>query len=128
MGFITKKMHAFLDYPVAIALIVLPFLLALGTSNPIALYLSVVTGVAALILTLLTNHHLGVFRVLDYKLHLIVDFLVSVVFIFAPFIFSFEGLDAYYYWLNGAAVLFVVSMHKRETEAEVETKVLSYKS
>ena len=114
MKFITKRIHAFLDYPVAIALIALPFLLNLGSSHPLALQLSVATGIAALILTLLTDHHLGVFPVISYKIHLIVDFMVAVVFIIAPFIFSFEGIDAYYYWLNGAAVLFVVSMHKPE--------------
>lgn len=114
MKFITKRIHAFLDYPVAIALIVLPFLLNLGSSNDIAFYLSVATGVAAFILTLLTNHHLGVFRVISYKMHLVVDFAVAIVFIAAPFIFSFEGIDAYYYWINGGAVLTVVSLHKPE--------------
>jgi len=114
MKFVTKEIHAYLDYPVAIALIALPFLLSLGGSNPLAFQLSVITGIAALILTILTDHHLGLIRVVSYRIHLIVDFLVGVVFVLAPFIFSFEGLDAYYYWLNGAAVLFVVSMHKPE--------------
>ncbi|MDH7447922.1 hypothetical protein [Aquimarina sp. 2201CG14-23] len=114
MKFITKRIHAFLDYPVAIALMVLPFLLGLGDSNPLALQLSVATGIAAFILTLLTDHHLGVFRVVSYKMHLIVDFMVAIVFILAPFVFSFEGIDAYYYWINGIAVLVVVSLHKPE--------------
>ena len=114
MKFITKQIHAYLDYPVAIALIVLPFLLNLGSSNPIALQLSVGTGIAALILTILTDHQLGLLKVIPYRIHLIVDFLVGVVFVLAPFIFSFKGLDAYFYWLNGAAVLAVVSMHKAE--------------
>ncbi len=114
MKFVTKKIHAFLDYPVAVALIALPFLLGLGDSNPVALQLSVATGIAAFILTLLTDHQLGVYRIISYKIHLIVDFLVAVVFIIAPFIFSFEGIDAYYYWINGAAVLTVVSLQKSE--------------
>ena len=114
MKFITKRIHAFLDYPVAIALIVLPFLLGLGKSNPLALQLSVATGIAALLLTILTDHHLGIIKVISYKIHLIVDFMVAIVFIVAPFIFSFEGIDAYYYWINGAAVLSVVSLHKAE--------------
>ncbi len=112
MKFVTKEIHAYLDYPVALALIGLPFLLGLGESNPLALQLSVATGIAALILTILTDHHLGVIRVIPYKIHLIVDFLVGVTFAIAPFLLAFEGLDAYYYWLNAAAVLFVVSMHK----------------
>lgn len=114
MKFVTKRIHAFLDYPVAIALMVLPFLLGLGSSNPLALQLSVAVGVAALVLTLLTDHHLGVFRVIPYRYHLLVDFLVAIVFILAPFALSFKGLDGYYYWINGAAVLVVVSLHKPE--------------
>lgn len=114
MRFVTKRIHAFLDYPVAIALIALPFVLGLGSLNGLALTLSVVTGVAAFILTLLTDHHLGVFKVVPYKFHLTVDFMVAIVFILAPFIFSFEGIDAYYYWINGIAVLVVVSLHKGE--------------
>lgn len=114
MRFVTKQIHALLDYPVAIALIALPFLLGLGSSNPLAFQLSVVTGIAALILTILTDHQTGLIRVVSYQAHLAVDFLVGLTFLLAPFIFSFEGMDAYYYWINGAAVLFVVSMHKPE--------------
>ncbi|TPN82833.1 hypothetical protein [Aquimarina algicola] len=114
MKFVTKRIHAFLDYPVAIALIALPFLLGLGNSNPLALQLSVATGIAAFILTLLTDHHLGALKVVSYKMHLIVDFSVAIVFIIAPFALSFEGIDAYYYWINGVAVLTVVSLHKSE--------------
>lgn len=117
MKFVTKRIHAFLDYPVAVALIAMPFLLGLGSSNPLAIYLSVATGIAAFVLTLLTDHHLGVIRIISYKTHLVVDFLVAIVFILAPFIFSFEGIDAYYYWANGIAVLTVVSLHKPETIA-----------
>ncbi|UII81709.1 hypothetical protein [Flagellimonas sp. CMM7] len=117
MKFITKRIHAFLDYPVAIALIALPFLLGLGGSNPLALQLSVATGIAAFVLTLLTDHHLGAFRVIPYKFHLLVDFIVAVVFILTPFMLSFQGIDAYYYWINGIAVLTVVSLHKAEISA-----------
>lgn len=114
MKFITQRIHAFLDYPVAIALITLPFLLKLGDSSPLALQLSVTTGIAAFILTLLTDHHLGVFKVISYKMHLMVDLIVAIVFIIAPFMLSFKGIDAYYYWINGISVLTVVSLHKSE--------------
>ena len=49
--FITKSIHAYLiDYPVAILLMAAPFLLKLGQSGPVALWLSVASGVAALLL------------------------------------------------------------------------------
>jgi hypothetical protein len=110
--FVTKTIHAFLDYPVALSLMVAPFLLGLGSSHPLALWLAVGTGVAAFILTLLTDHKLGVFRVLPYSVHLAVDALVGVVFLVTPIALGFVGLDALYYWANGAAVLFVVGLHK----------------
>lgn len=114
MKFVTKTIHAYLDYPVAVALMAMPFILGLGTSNIMALRLSVFTGVAAFILTILTDHHLGVFRIIPYAGHLIVDAMVGLVFVLAPFVLGFEGIDAYYYWVNGAAVLTVVSLHKPE--------------
>lgn len=114
MKLVTKQIHAYLDYPVAVALMAMPFLLGLGSSNPLAMQLSVGTGIAAFVMTLLTDHQLGVYRIIPYKVHLLVDAMVGLVFLVSPLIFSFEGLDAYYYWINGGAVIAVVSLHKPE--------------
>jgi hypothetical protein len=105
--FVTRQVHAWIDYPVAISLMAMPFVLGLGAQNPIALWLSVVTGVAAFVLTLLTDHELGVFRVLPYWFHVAVDRIVGVTFVAAPLMFGFSGLDAGYYFANAAAVLLV---------------------
>ncbi|MEM7067870.1 MAG: hypothetical protein AAF478_03220 [Pseudomonadota bacterium] len=117
MRFVTKRIHAYLDYPVALGLIAMPFLIGLGTSSPLAFWLSVATGIAAFFLTILTDHHLGIIRVLSYKSHLLVDFLVGLVFAAAPIAFAFSGLDAYYYWVLGGTVLIVVGLHKEEAVA-----------
>lgn len=114
MKFITKTIHAYLDYPVAVALMTLPFLFGLGSSNSLALQLSVAAGIAAFILTLLTDHKLGVYKIIPFKVHLIVDAIVGIVFVAAPFVFSFKGIDANYYWIFGATVLAVVSLNKPE--------------
>jgi hypothetical protein len=109
--FITKSIHAYLiDYPVAIVLMGAPFLLKLGHSSPVALWLSVFAGVAALMLAALTDHPTGLVRVIPYWLHLWVDRAVGVVFIVAPFAFHFTGLDAWYYWVLAAAVLLTTSI------------------
>ena len=105
--FVTKTVHAFLDYPVALSLVATPFILGLGASNRLALLLSVITGVAAFILTVFTDHKTGVVRVLPYWLHVAVDRVVGLVFAAAPFVLGFHGIDAWYYWVNGAAVLLV---------------------
>jgi len=116
MRFVTKTIHAWLDYPVALALIGLPFLLALGASHPLALAISPFVGVAAFLLTVFTDHHLGIFRVLPYRLHLAVDLALGLLFLVLPFALGFSGLDAAYYLLNGAAVVAVIGLSKPEPE------------
>lgn len=116
--FITKTIHSYLDYPVALSLITLPALLGLGKSNPLALWLGIATGVAALALTLLTDHKTGVFRIVPYKVHLAVDFVVGVTFVAAPLVLGFHGLDALFYLANGAAVLAVVGLHQPNDAAD----------
>lgn len=115
--FVTKQIHAYLDYPVALSLMVLPFALGMGGSSPLALWLAVSVGAAAFLLTFFTDHQLGIVRVLPYPVHLAVDLAVGLLFLAAPSLFGFAGIDAWFYWANGAAVLTVVSLHKPEAEA-----------
>lgn len=115
--FITKSIHAYLDYPVAIGLIAMPFLFGLGETAPLAFWLSIVTGVAAFALTVLTDHHLGIIRILPYSLHLAVDGLVGIAFVAAAILLGFTGLDFWYYMILGLTVLAVVGMHQPENQA-----------
>src|SRR5262249_40183836 len=109
--FITKSIHAYvIDYPFAIVLIAAPFVLKLGQSEPVAMWLSVVVGVAALLLPALTDHPTGLVRIIPYWLHLWVDRAVGLVFVIAPFAFKFAGLDAWYYWVLAAGVLLSTSV------------------
>jgi hypothetical protein len=104
--FITRWIHAyFIDYPVAFALIVLPFVLGLGADNHWALRISVASGIAAIVLPVLTDHETGLIRIIPYWLHVMVDRLLGLVFVIVPFAFGFKGIDAWYYWVNAAAVL-----------------------
>ncbi len=119
--FVTKTIHAFLDYPVALSLIILPFVLQLGGSNPLALWLAVIAGVAAFALTVFTDHKLGLIRIIPYKAHVAVDFLVGVTFLLAPFVLGFSGLDAWYYWINAIAVIVVVSLSEPSQDVGPET-------
>jgi hypothetical protein len=65
---------------VALTLLALPFIIGVGVDNPWARWILPATGVAAFILTILTNHPTGVIRVIPYWLHVAVDRLVGVVF------------------------------------------------
>ena len=110
--FVTKTMHAYLDYPVAASLIALRFVLGLGSSNASAKWIAVVTGVAAIVLTFFTDHRTGVIRIIPFSFHAAVDALVGITFVTAPFVLGFAGLDAWYYWANGGALLVVLCLQK----------------
>ena len=116
--FVNRQVHAFIDYPVAISLMTMPFLLGLGGTNPLALWLSVATGVAAFVLTVLTDHETGVIKVLPYWFHVAVDRIVGLTFVTAPFLLGFTGLDAGYYWANGVAVLAVTFLLNATEQAK----------
>ncbi|MEM9012378.1 MAG: hypothetical protein AAGE18_14195 [Pseudomonadota bacterium] len=115
--FVTKALHAYIDYPVALSLMVLPMILGLGASNPLAFWMSVVTGAAAFVLTLLTDHQTGLIRVLPYRFHLIVDGIVGAAFLAAPIALGFTGIDMAYYLAMGGAVVVVVGLHKPDQVA-----------
>ena len=85
-------------------------MLKLGQSGPVAIWLSVVVGVAALLLAALTDHPTGLIRIIPYWLHLWVDRAVGVLFVIAPLAFKFSGSDAWYYWVLAAAVLLTTSV------------------
>jgi len=108
--FVTRTIHAWLDYPVAASLVATPFIIGLGQTNPLAVWISVATGIAAFVLTTLTDHEAGLIRVLPFAFHLAVDRLVGVAFAIVPFVFGFSGVDAWYYWANAAAVLLVTTV------------------
>jgi hypothetical protein len=110
LRFVTKTIHAYVDYPEALSLLALPFIIGVGVDNPWARWISPATGVAAFILTVLTNHRTGVIRVIPYWLHVAVDRLIGVVFLVVPFVFGFHGLDAWYYWANAIAGLLVTTV------------------
>jgi hypothetical protein len=117
--FITKSVHAYLiDYPAAIVLIAAPFVLNLGQSEPLAMWLSVVVGVAALLLAAATDHPTGLVRIIPDWLHLRLDRALGVVFVILPFALKFGWLDAVY-WILAAAVLLTTSIFDAPEEPVV---------
>lgn len=120
LRFVSKTIHSYIDYPVALSLMVSPFILGLGKENPMGLWLSVVIGVAALLLTVLTDHKTGLFPIIPYPAHVAVDRTVGITFLIAPFVFGFSGLDAGYYWINAAAVLAVTFLFNASEVREFE--------
>jgi len=108
--FVSPRLHGVFDYVAAINLIVLPFLLGLGTYSPLALWLSVGAGVGLFVYSLFTDYAFSMSNAVPFKLHLLFDLAAGAAFIIAIFIFDFEGLAAGYYAVMGAGVFALVAV------------------
>ena len=118
--FINPKIHGILDYVAAVNLIVFPFLLNLGASSPIALWLSVVAGVGLVGYSLFTDYTFSVTKALSFKIHLLLDLAAGAVFIVAIFVFGFEGLVAAYYAVMAIGVFALVAVTNLGESAAAE--------
>lgn len=107
---INPTLHGVIDYSAAVGLISAPAILGLGSSSALAIWISVATGVAVIVASSMTDYKFGLFRTIPFAGHLTIDLTVATAFMAIPFVFSFSGLDAYYYWINAAVVYLVVSL------------------
>lgn len=108
MRFISNQVHGVIDYALALALIILPFVLNFQESSPIGHWLSVGAGAGLFLYSLFTGYSLSLQKMIPYGAHLVLDFVAGLVFLAAPFVFSFTGLVQTYYLVIGAAVIVVV--------------------
>jgi len=106
MKFITPTLHGALDYLAAIALILAPILLGF---TGITLWLSVAAGAGLIMYSLITDYALSIAKAIPYKLHILFDSAAAVVFIAAPFVLGFSGIEQIYYLIMGFGVLAVVA-------------------
>lgn len=119
---ISPTVHGIIDYVAAVALIAGPYLFGLGASSPIAFWLSIVTGVAVLVVSTNTIYRYGVFRNIPFDGHLAIDWVAATVFIAVPLAFSFEGIDFFYYIANGVLVYTVVVLSDNCEGTQESTK------
>lgn len=105
---LNPTIHGLLDYAAAAGLIVLPFALDLGAASALARWLSVVAGIGLVAYSLATDYAFGVFRVLSFRVHLMLDVAAAIAFLAAPFVFGWKGLLLGYYLVMGFGVLAVV--------------------
>lgn len=94
MRFIPTKVHGFIDYPLGLFLIAAPWLFGFVDQSDAAMWISVLAGIAVLLMSMLTDYELGVMRMLPMKLHNAVDVLVGAFFVIAPWLFGFADTGA----------------------------------
>ena len=94
-----------MEYAVGVLFIVAPFLLGFDERAPTAL--AIVIGVALLVFTASSDLPTGLARTLPVGIHAVVDILVGILLIAAPFLFSFndEGAATAFFIVLGVGFL-----------------------
>ena len=109
---IPVRTHAILDYVVGLLLILGPLLLGLpgmAAAVPMAL------GVATLVYSLLTDYDLGLFRVIPYRAHLMLDGAAGALLIVSPWFFGFWAVATWPHFIVGMTELLVVILSRHST-------------
>lgn len=90
MRFVTPELHAIMDYAMSLLLIISPFILGYNNVEAAAM-VTMVLGLIALVLTLMTNFRFAVIKIIPLKWHLFYDFFGGLFLFFSPWIFDFYG-------------------------------------
>ena len=103
MKFLTPKSHGAIDYVVVIFLLISPSVF--GLSHFVSMITYVLGGIH-LVLTLFTNFHYGLFKIIPFSLHGWIELVVSVILIAAHWLLGFGGnaVDRIFYISFGIAV------------------------
>lgn len=124
MRFIPTKVHGVLDYVVAIALMLAPWIFGFAGLGGPAVIIPIVLGVGLFLYSLLTRYELGAVKLIAMPVHLIFDLVASIFLIASPFIFGFIN-EAPNAWLPrivvGVAVIAVVAFSQPTPGRSVTT-------
>jgi hypothetical protein len=103
MKFISPKIHGFIDLLVVVFLLASPWYF--GFTGTLAIFTYVLAGVH-LLLTILTDYPVGIFKVIPGAVHGAIEFLVGVVLIVLAYtVFNDNITGKLYYVIFGTAVL-----------------------
>jgi hypothetical protein len=98
-GSVSLSLHVLIEYGVGLLTILAPFLFSFDSTA--AQVVSVLVGVGILLLAVLTDAPTGIARSLPVASHVVLDYVLALFMIVAPFVFGFSDDDA-------AAAYFIV--------------------
>jgi hypothetical protein len=85
---ISRRNHGILDYVVGIILILSPKLFGFNATG-IPERIPIILGIAALVYSLFTDYELGLFKLLPFRVHIVLDVLNGLTLAASPWIFHF---------------------------------------
>lgn len=109
-GPIPLFLHGVAEYAAAVLFILAPFLFGFDGNVPTAV--SIAVGVVILLVALVTEYPAGVVRNLPLAAHIVLDFVLAIFLIAAPFIFSFtdEGGPFAFFVILGVVHLVLTTL------------------
>ena len=99
-GSVSLSLHVLIEYGVGVLSILAPFLFSFDSTT--AELVSVLVGVGVLVLAVVTDAPTGIARSLPVASHVVLDYVLALFLIVAPFVFGFAGDD------NAATAYFIV--------------------
>lgn len=87
--FIPTRVHGWLDYIVAIALIFAPTIFGFTNVGGAAVAIPMILGVLLFLYSLFTRYEDGLVKVIPFPIHLIIDLVAAAFLALSPFIFNF---------------------------------------
>lgn len=115
---ISIRTHALLDYMVGILLVIAPWLLGFSAHTGATLT-ALLTGLAIIVYSLMTDYRYAVANILPLKVHLILDISAGLFLVISPLLFRFSE---YVFWPHvtiGLLALLVVLFTRRRRKTNV---------
>ena len=120
MKIISTKVHGILDYLVGAILIISPWLL--GFSNGQAqTTIPVILGLAAILYSIITNYEFGIFKIIPFRIHLIIDALSGILLASSPWLFGFADHVYIPHLILGILEIVVVLLTKTHTSGNYDS-------
>lgn len=106
MNILTSKSHGILDYIFSIFLLSAPTLFQMEGDLCTITY---VLGAAHLLITVLTNFEVGLIKLIPFRIHGLIEIVVSIVLVALAFWFNSQGSEfGFYFYLALAGVIMIV--------------------
>jgi SPW repeat-containing protein len=109
-GSVSLSLHVLIEYGVGVLTILAPFLLSFDSTA--AKVVSVLVGAGILVLAVVTDAPTGIARSLPVASHVVLDYVLALFLIVAPFVFGFADNDdaatAYFIVIGVAYIMLAV--------------------
>jgi hypothetical protein len=86
---ISTKTHGILDYASGLLITFSPWIFGFAKLGGAPLYIPLCLGAMLLVMTIFSNHEMGLFKAVPMQIHLLLDMIAGIVLIISPWLYGF---------------------------------------